>query len=433
MSVQMRTRVIIIGAGFGGIFAAKQFENQSSVDVLLIDRHNFHTFTPLLYQVATCGLEAEEIAYPVRGIFRGRSNIHFLLGEVIEIDRANKRIGIETPSGNRTEFYDYLIVAAGSVTNYFNSPEISEHAFELKNVSDALILRNHILSLVERAVWESDPEKRRALTTIVVVGGGPTGLETAGAMYELYTHVLLKEFPFLSELGTCVTLVEATEKLLLAFPEELQSAALDQLRNLGVNVILGNPVSETGDDYVRLKDGTMIQAHTLVWAAGVKANPLADALGLETKRSGRISVQPTLRSQEDDAVFIVGDMAYLENEHGHPYPMLIPVAKQQGILAAKNILRTINGKPLGTFRYIDRGIMATIGRSRAVAWIYNRIPLRGYLAWVSWLGLHLIALMGFRNRVNVLVNWIWNYLTYDRSMRIILADIPSENTSENHR
>ncbi len=411
-----RPRVIIIGAGFGGLFAAQTLKHKA-VDVLLIDRNNFHTFTPLLYQVATSGLEAEEIAYPVRGIFRAGSNISFMLGTVESIDTAAKVVSVRTNGNVRQEAYTYLIIAAGSVTNYFANPQFGEIAFELKSVDDAVALRNHILRQFERAAWTNDETYRQALTTIVVVGGGPTGLETSGALFELYKHVLSKEYVGLSPR---IVLVEALDRLLTPFPQPLQQSAYRQLESLGVDVILGNGVADVTPDSVRLNDGTVIPTHTLIWSAGVKANPLAEMLSVPLKRGGRVPITSKIDVVGSNDVYVIGDMAYLEDEQGQPYPMLIPVAKQQGILAAKNILRRIAGWEQQDFHYIDRGIMATIGRERAVAYLFNRIQLSGFLAWISWLGLHLIALMGFRNRVAVFVDWVWNYFTFDRSVRVIL-------------
>ncbi len=409
-------RVIVIGAGFGGLYAARTLKHQA-VDVLLIDRHNFHTFTPLLYQVATAGLEAEEIAYPVRGIFRSNTNIDFLMGEVEVIDRAKKTVSIRTNGAVRQERYDYLIVSGGSVTTYFGKPEIGDIAFELKSLDDAIALRNHILRLFERAAWTEDLAHRDALTTMVVVGGGSTGLETVGALRELYQHVLRKEYDALSPR---IVLVEAMDHLLAAYPERLQQKALEQLKSLGVEVILGNAVDETAADHIRLASGEVIPTYTLIWSAGVQASPLAQALDLPLKRGGRVPITPMLTTEGDDSVYVIGDMAYLEAPDGKPYPMLIPVAQQQGTLAAKNIVHRLRSEQPKAFSYFDRGIMSTIGRSRAVAYLFNRVQVTGFLAWIAWLGLHLIVLMGFRNRINVLINWIWNYLTYDRSVRIIL-------------
>jgi NADH dehydrogenase len=416
-------RVIIIGAGFGGLYAARQFCGKN-VDVLLIDRNNYHTFTPLLYQVASSGLEAEGIAYPVRGIFRGKTNVRFLLGEVTAIDTVSQRVIVQAQDEVREESYDYLIVAGGSVTNYFGNADLERHAFGLKDLDDAVGLRHHILKLFERAAWESDAALRKALMTIVVVGGGPTGLETAGAMLELYRFVLRHDYGHEGDMHARVILVEATDRLLAPYPTGLQQAALEQLRSLGVEVLLGSPVDQVADDHVTLKDGTYIPTHTLIWAAGVKASPLATMLGVELQRGGRIPVQPTLEAVGLQNVYVIGDMAHLNDENGQPYPMLAPVAQQGGTLAAHNILRRMAGETQQTFRYNDRGTMATIGRNRAVAWVFNRIPLTGYFAWVAWLGLHLLTLIGFRNKVSVLINWVWNYLTFDRSVRIILDGEP---------
>lgn len=411
-----RPRVIIIGAGFGGLYAAQTLKGKA-VDVLLIDRQNYHTFTPLLYQVATCGLEAEEIAYPVRGIFRTGSNIAFMLGDVLSIDHVGKAVDVRTNGTVRHEAYDYLIMAGGSVTNYFGNSQLAEHSFELKTLDDAVVLRNHILRLFERAAWSTDDAYRRSVTTLVVVGGGPTGIETAGALIELAEHVLGKEY---ANLSPRIILVEALDRLLTPFPEPLQKAAYQQLESLGVEVILANGVAGVSGDEVRLNDGSVIPTHTLIWSAGVKAAPLAQMLDVPLARMGRVPVNQMLEVEGRDGIYVVGDMAYLEDEDGKPYPMMIPAAKQQGILAAKNILRRVKFWQPQPFHYIDRGIMATIGRNRAVAYLFQRIQLRGFSAWLAWLGLHLITLMGFRNRVNVLVNWIWNYFTYDRSVRVIL-------------
>lgn len=418
-----RPRVIIIGAGFGGLYAAQKLRN-TSADVLLIDRHNFHTFTPLLYQVATSGLDPSGIAYPVRSIFRRAANVQFLLGQVQEIDAEAHHVAVQTNTQLVYETYDYLIVAAGSITNTFNIDGLELYSFGLKDLSDAVVLRNHILKLFERAAWTDDLEKKCALTTLVVVGGGPTGLETAGALFELYNNVLREEYAGLEAMKTRVILVEAMDHLLDPYPANLRASALKQLESLGVEVMLNEQVEGVDKDHVRLKSGVTISTHTLVWAAGVKASPIAQLLGVSLQRGGRVPIHPTTEVIGRADIYVVGDMAYLEDEHGKPYPMLIPVAKQQGMLAAQNILRRTKEWEQQGFRYIDRGIMATIGRSRAVAWLFYRITLTGYLAWVAWLMLHLIWLMGFRNRISVFVNWVWNYLTYDRSVRIILEHKP---------
>lgn len=411
-------RIIIVGAGFGGLFAARALANKP-VEVLLIDRNNFHTFTPLLYQVATCALDPSEIAYPVRTIFRKNRNIRTLLGSVTAIDYANKTIDVQVGGQTRQEPYDYLILATGSVPTYFGQDAFRENALELRTLSDAVNLRNHILSLFEQATWVTDEATREAMTTIVVVGGGPTGLETAGAIFELYNHVLNREFLH-RDLSTRVILVEMQPFLLAPYPDKLRQAALEQLRSLGVEVQLGSPLQEVASDHVTLADGTRIDTHTLVWAAGVKGSPLAELLNVPLQRGGRLPILPTTEVAERLGVYAVGDMTYLEDGAGQPYPMVIPVAQQQGELAAQNILAEMGGGEKRPFRYHDRGSMATIGRRRAVAWLYNKVQLRGYIAWLAWLALHLITLLGFRNRLNVFVNWVWNYFTYDRSVRIIL-------------
>jgi NADH dehydrogenase len=417
--MENRKRVVIIGAGFGGLFAARTFAGKP-FEVLLIDRNNYHTFTPLLYQVATSALDPSEIAYPIRSIFRSADNINSLMGVVTEINTLSKTVLIEMDNRRRIENYDYLIIAAGSVTAYFGNEDFKNHAFELNTLDDAIALRNHILRLFEQAAWTKDVQLREALTTLVVVGGGPTGLETAGALFELYNHVLDREFSPDKRLQARVMLVEILPHLLAGYPVALRQAALEQLNSLGIEVLLENPVTGLAEDHLKLADNTIIPTHTVIWTAGVEASPAANFLGINLMNGGRIPVKQTMEVEGYEQIYAIGDIAYLEDQFGDPYPMLIPVAKQQGILVAKNIYRHSKGLELDPFRYRDRGIMATIGRKRAVAWIYNRIPLRGYIAWLAWLGLHLLTLLGFRNQLNVLINWVWNYFTYDRSVRIIL-------------
>jgi NADH dehydrogenase len=402
-----KPRVIIIGAGFGGLDAARSLAGKS-VAVLLIDRNNFHTFTPLLYQVATSGLDPSEIAYPVRHIFANEPNVDFLLGEVTHINCSEQLVHIQTNGRVQVEPYDYLIIATGSTTNHFGNKSITQHTFNLKELSDAVVLRNHILKLFERAVWANDPAYKKALTTMVVVGGGPTGLETAGALHELYNYVLRQEYRQTNDMAAHVILIEATDRLLAPFPRQLQKAALDQLTSLGVEVILNGTVKEVNDRSILLADGREIPTYTVIWAAGVKASPLGTMLDVPLQRGGRVPVKPTLEVIGRENIYVVGDMSYIEGPDGNPYPQVIQVAKQQGKLAAKNILKRINAQSESDFHYHDPGIMATIGRSRAVAWIYNRIAFTGYIAWIMWLVLHLIWLLGFRNRASVLVGWIWN-------------------------
>jgi NADH dehydrogenase len=431
-----KPRVIIIGAGFGGLFAARTLAGED-VEVFLIDRNNYHTFTPLLYQVATCALDPSEIAYPIRNIFQNKENIHSFLGTLTAVDPQAQTVTVEFADESRIEPYDYLILATGSTPTYFGNDDFRQFSLELRTLGDAVELRNHILYLFEKATWTRDEAKIEGLTTIVVVGGGPTGLETAGAIYELYNHVLDKEFNRRT-LQARVVLVEMQPYLLAPYPDELRQAALKQLRSLGVEVILENAVTEVAEDHIVLSDGTTIPTHTLVWSAGVKASPVAEMLGVDLMRGGRLPIERTTAviglTGDTKNIYAVGDMTYLEDPDGNPYPMLIPVAQQQAILAAENILANLKGKAPKEFEYHDRGTMATIGRTRAVAYIYNKIKLKGFPAWIAWLFLHLVTLLGFRNRVTVLFNWFWNYLTYDRSVRLILDQSPNrEKSSINNR
>lgn len=420
-----RPQVIVVGAGFGGLFVARALAKKL-VDVLVVDRNNYHTFTPLIYQVATCALDPSEVAYPVRSIFYKKDNIRFLLGDVTAIDTAARHVTITSEGKTRQEPYDYLVLAGGSVPTYFGNEDFQQNAFELRTLSDAVDLRNHILRLFERAVWTNDFAERDRLTTIVVVGGGPTGLETAGAIYELYNYMLKKEYRR-ANLRARVILVEMLPYLLPPYPDKLRQAALKQLQSLGVEVMLEHRVESVTRDDVILGDGSKIATHTLIWAAGVKASPLGELLGVELKRSGHVPIEATTQAKGLERVYVIGDMAYLEDENANPYPMMIPVAQQQAKLAAKNILNDMKGESPEAFTYKDKGIMATIGRRRAVAWLYNKIQLKGFLAWIVWLVFHLMTLMGFRNRASVFISWVWNYFTYDRSVRIILEkSMPDE-------
>lgn len=418
--MKAKTRVIIIGAGFAGLKVARMLANKP-VDVLLIDRNNYHTFTPLLYQVATCGLDPSAVAYPIRNIFADAPNVHFLLGDVTAIDTNERSVMIKTnTNGIRTEAYDYLFVAAGSNVNYFGNETVQKNSFALRDLNDSITIRNHILRLFEKAAWTEDDSQREALMTFVVVGGGPTGLETAGALYELYNNVLDAVYDKHDNMQARVILLEAMDKVLLPYPEKLRISAKKQLESLGVEVQTGAFVEEIGSDYVKLKDGTVIHTHTVVWSAGVKGSALAEMLDIELKNS-RIPVKETMEVIGLNNVFAAGDIAYLErNDTGEGYPGLIPVAQQQGAVVAKNILHDLKGETYETFKYFDRGSMATIGRRRAVAWAFNKVQLTGFFAWIAWLGLHLLVLMGMRNRVQVFLNWVWNYIFYDRSVQIIV-------------
>jgi len=419
--VVTRPTVIIVGAGFGGLQAIKGLTNKA-VDVLIIDRHNYHTFLPLLYQVATAGLEPEQVAAPVRGIVRHATNVNFLLGNVTRINAPTCEVVVETNGTEQTLRYDYLILSPGSTTNFFGMTAAEQHTFGLKSLNEAIKLRNHVLSLFERAA-EADPEVRAPFMTMVVVGGGPTGLELSGALSELFRHVLRHDFPQLDVAKARVILVEATDRILAAYPPPLQQSALRQLRALGVEVWLNKAVADITADRVTMKDGTSIETYTVIWAAGVKAEEIG-GLDIPRQRAQRLETLPTLQLAQYPQIYVIGDGSYVPTAtaDGKPYPQLAPVAMQQGKMAAANILAADAGLPQQPFRYSDRGTMATIGRSKAVAWVFNRVMLSGFLAWLSWLGLHLLYLVGFRNRTNVLINWMWNWVTWERGVRLILKE-----------
>lgn len=421
----MKPRVIIIGAGFGGLYAARGLADKE-VDVLLIDRNNYHTFTPLLYQVATSGLDPSHIAYPIRTIFSKNKNIDFLMGTVSNIDYQEKNVVVKSLTETRTESYDYLVIATGTTTNFFGNTKIEQYAFGMKTLSEAVSIRNHILRILEQAAWETNPDMVQRLTTIVVVGGGATGLETSGAIYELYNLMLNREYKSAPELAAKVVLIEASDTVLSAYPEKLRNSAIRQLESLGIEVMLNTSVTDINSDHIVLSNGTQIPTATLIWAAGVRASDILNQLDVTLNRGNRIPVNAHMQVLNRDSVYAIGDITYIEDENGNPYPQVIPVAIQQGKLAAKNVLAEIEQQPLGNFVYRDRGMMATIGRSRAVAYVYNRIPMSGWLAWVSWVILHIVWLMGFRNRLSVFISWLWNYITYDRSVRIILDQVSTK-------
>jgi NADH:quinone reductase (non-electrogenic) len=412
--VATRPRVVIVGAGFGGLHAARALGG-SGVDVLVVDRNNYHGFWPLLYQVATAGLEPEAIAYPVRAILREYPNVDFRLAEVRGVDFGRRVVLTDGESIS----YEYLIVAAGSANNYFGNEALAGQTFGLKDIDEAERLRNRILCCFESAAHEMDPARRAALLTFVVVGGGPTGVELAGALVELFRYVLRKDYPMFEARSARVVLVEASDRVLAPFHPSLQLSARRRLERIGVKVMLGKPVESVAAGVVRFKDGTALAAETVIWAAGVRGARLADALGMPLERGARVKVTPTLNLAARPEVFVIGDMAYLEGYGGgKPFPQVAPVAIQQGQQAARNILAHLAGEPMRAFRYRDRGMMATIGRNAAILESYG-IRLSGRVAWFGWLFVHLLWLIGFRNRLVVLANWAYSYFTYDRGVRLI--------------
>ena len=410
-------RVVVIGAGFGGLRVARRLRN-SLVDVLVIDQHNHHTFMPLLYEVATAGLAADDIAQPVRAILRGAPNVRFLLAEVTGVDLDARRVITDACGVS----YDYLVISAGTVTNYFGMASVERNAFGLKDLSQANAIRSRILRNFERATVERDAITRQRLMTMVVVGGGPTGVELAGALAELKRHVLRRDYPTLDVAGARVVLIEATDRLLPAMPTGLQRKAQDQLCALGVEVRLSAMVIDVSEDAVTLRGGETIRASNVVWVTGTRGAPLAAAAGLDVSPDGRIPVDDTLQLGGRPEAYAIGDIAALQGRDGRPYPMLAQVALQQGDLAARNILRAARGESPLRFRYRDRGTMATIGRRMAVAHVFG-LQFSGSVAWVLWLVVHLLAIIGLRNRTLVLLNWIWNYVRYDRGSRLVTDDI----------
>jgi NADH dehydrogenase len=408
-------RVVIVGAGFGGLNAAKALAN-SPLQVNILDKHNYHLFQPLLYQVATSSLSATDISYPVRAIFRKQENVRFRLTEVEHIDLDAKIV--HTSTGPME--YDYLILAVGGETNYFGLESVMKHGRGLKDLQDSITIRNHILRTFELSTQEQDPQVCQALRTFVVVGGGPTGVEFAGALSELIRLVLSKDFPELDFSDVRVIILEMTDRLLVGFPEDLALKAAKELRAKHVEIHFGTRVSDYDGRRVVLDSGEEIPAFTLVWAAGVKASSLVDALGMQQASKGRLVVDPTLQLPGHPEVFVVGDAAFLEQD-GEPLPMLAPVAIQQAKQAARNILHLQAGRSPQPFQYDDPGSMATIGRNVAVARV-GRFKFHGFLAWLVWLGVHLVWLIGFRNRLLVLINWAADYLFYERAMRLITPD-----------
>jgi NADH dehydrogenase len=404
--------VVIVGAGFGGLAAARELAD-APVRVTLVDRNNFHTFQPLLYQVATSGLASADVAHPVRGIVGRRRGQAFRQATVIGADLDAKVLRLEHPDHEVADLaYDHLIVAAGAVTNTFAIPGVEEHGFPLYRLDEAVALRNHVLERFEAA--DADPALiDDGALTFVVVGGGPTGVEVAGALAELFDLVLRKDFPHLPVRDRArVVLVEREGALLGPFGARSQAHARQTLIERGVEVRTDTSVARVEATRVSFSDGEDLAAHTLVWAAGVQANPLGQVLGLPTGRGGRIEVAPNLAVDGTPGVWAIGDIA------GTDLAQLAPVAMQGGRHVARQIAGRIGPEP---FRYRDKGTMATIGRSRAVAELPFGIALQGLPAWLAWLGLHLIMLAGFRNRLSVFANWAWNWFTYDRGPRLIFG------------
>jgi NADH:ubiquinone reductase (H+-translocating) len=405
--------ILVVGGGFAGLYAARGLAKHP-VRVVLVDRVNYHLFQPLLYQVATAALSPGDIAEPLRAVLRRYPNVHVLLGEVASIDLAKRSAKL---SDGAELSYDYLVLATGARHSYFGHPEWEALAPGLKSLADALEMRRRILLAFELAEREPDPARRQALLTFVVIGGGPTGVELAGAIAEISRHTVSRDFRSFDPRQARIILIEGGDRVLSPFAPHLSANAQRSLEHLGVQVRTNAVATEVTAEYVKVGD-EVIPTHTTLWAAGVAASPLGKQLGLETDRSGRVPVLPDLTIQGHPEVFVLGDLAALEDGKGHPLPGIAPVAIQQGQHAARNIWRSVQGLHSQPFHYFDRGTMATIGRAAAVADIRG-IHLSGFVAWLAWLVVHIFYLIGFENRVLVLMQWAWSYLSYERGARLI--------------
>jgi NADH:ubiquinone reductase (H+-translocating) len=420
-----RPRVAIIGAGFGGLSAAKSLA-KARFDVALIDRYNYHMFQPLLYQVATAALSPDDIAWPIRTMFRRDRNVRVVLANVSAIDAERNEVIAEA---NRIPF-DYLIIATGARQAYFGHNDWARHAPGLKTISDAVYLRQRILLAFEKAETEPDPDERRRLLNFVIVGGGATGVELTGAIAELAKRTLAADFRTIDPSSTGIVLVEAGPRLLRQFDESLSRYAQRGLEHLGAKVRLGTAV--TGCDEAGISMGTeRIESRTIMWAAGVEASPAGRWLGAETDRAGRVKVEPDLSLSGRPNIFVLGDTAFVTGVGGEPLPGVAPVAKQQGAYVARVIAARVGGRPVAPFKYRDYGMLAIIGRSRAVAQ-FGRVKLSGLLAWVLWCFAHIYYLIGFRNRLIVMLNWAWNFLTFRRGARLIIPMGGSPMTDIEH-
>jgi NADH:ubiquinone reductase (H+-translocating) len=427
-------RVVIIGAGFAGISAARTFAG-TSIDVLLLDRHNYHTFLPLLHQVATCELEPEHIVCPIRELLKTSPNVQFATNEVKRVDFVSQVI----ETNNCLIPYDYLILACGSTSQFLGIPGVYEHCFPLKNLEDSVNLRNQIISCFELAQEEADFSRRQELLTFTIVGGGATGVELAGELTELIYGTLVKDYPAIDFRQVRVLLLQAGDKLLPEMRSRLSVYAKRQLQKMGVEVKVTSRVTKVMENAVYWEDShfqkltqkiaqksvqksEFIPCQTVIWTAGVCGNPVAKKWGLVTDGNGKVTVLPTLQVPEYPQVYVVGDLAAPQNAQ---FPMLAPVATQQGVNAANNILRHLKGQNPQPMSYQHQGSMVIIGRHRAVANLFGKVNLTGFVAWLLWLVVHLAFLPSTRNRFHVLLNWVWSYFSCDRSVRLILPLYPA--------
>lgn len=415
-----RSHVVILGGGFGGLTTAKSLR-RANVDITLIDQRNHHLFQPLLYQVATAALNPSDIAVPIRRILRKQRNASVLLAEAVGVDTKRKQVLLSDGAVP----YDFLILATGVTHSYFGHPEWAKAAPGLKTIDDALEIRKRILLAFESAEWETDPSRQEAWLTFIIVGGGPTGVELAGAIAEIARHVMTRDFRKINPEKARVLLMEAGPRILPGFSQDLSQRAAEALSRLGVEVFTGHPVTALDDGGATIGDET-VEARTILWAAGVEGSPLARSLGVPLDPGGRVPIQPDLSVAGAPGLFVIGDLASLKQD-GKPLPALAPVAVQEGRHAAKNILRTIQGLPGLPFTYRSQGMLATIGRAAAVAEVAG-LKFYGFVAWLFWLLVHIVWLIGFRNRLLVVAEWAWTYLRYERGARLITCTVqrPSE-------
>ncbi len=407
-------RIVIVGGGFGGLNLAKSLKHVKA-QVVLLDKNNFHTFQPLLYQVATAGLEPDSIAGPLRKSFEGNPNYYFRMVKVTGVDP--KKNEVITSIGNLT--YDYLVLANGSVTNYFNKKDFRPKVLPLKRIVHALDVRSHILQNFEQAVMTKDEKELEKMMNIVVVGGGPTGVEVSGALAELKRYILPKDYPDLDFSKMKIHLIEGSERLLNGMSDFAGKEALSYIQKMGIDVQLNTFVEDYDGDTVTLNSGT-IETATVVWSAGVRGN-VVDGLDESSVERSRILVDEFNKVKGTDNVFAVGDVAMMQTDkfpNGHP--MVAPVAMQQGRHLAKNLKNLINGQSPQEFKYFDKGSMATIGKNKAVVDMPNGMKFKGFFAWIIWMFVHIMYLIGFRNKLITLNNWIWSYLTYDKGTRLII-------------
>lgn len=409
--------VVIVGAGFAGLECAKALRT-ARARVTLIDRSNHHLFQPLLYQVATAGLSPGDIASPIRVLMRRNRNTEVVMGEVVDVDPTTQLVTLQN---GHTITFDYLMLATGSTHSYFGNEHWERFAPGLKTVTDATTIRKKILLAYESAELETDAEKRRALLTFVIVGGGPTGVELAGSLSEMAKLAMQNDFRHIDPKNTRILLIEASPRILGQFPEELAQAARQELERLGVEVMLGKRVEEIDQSGVMVS-GERLDAKTVIWAAGVKASPAGTWLKAETDRAGRVVVGGDLSVQGHPNIFVLGDTAHALDEAGKPLPGVAPVAMQQGKYVGRLLRERLAGRAMHEqFHYKDKGSMATVGRAFAIAMV-KKLRLKGFLAWLTWIFVHIMYLVEFRNRVIVLLQWIWAYVTYQRGVRLIVGE-----------